>query len=241
MKMLISPRISEIDSCPYLEGEKEQHEFFFASELEVDELDYLLQHGWRKFGQFIFRPNCPNCNKCIPLRIDVANFTPTKNQRKFLRKYRDVQIKFSPLIFRKRHFEIYHKHGHERFQNSIDASIIDNEQLFKETFYRFTGTQLLSEIFLDGRLIAFGILEQSDNALSSVYFSYDPVYEKMSLGHLGALSEILYAKSIGLHYYYLGYWIEENQFMKYKSRYSPHQLYDWKDRTWKSAKDLPKG
>ena len=241
MKMLVSPRLSELDSCPYLEGHMEQHEFFFAGELALDELDYLLQHGWRKFGQFVFRPTCPNCAKCTPLRVDLSNFKATKNQRKFLKKHQHLQIKFTPLIFRKRHYEIYRKHGIERFQNSIDASIIDNEQLFKETFYRFTGTQLLSEIFEDGKLIAFGILEQSESALSSVYFSYDPDYEKMSLGHLGALSEILYAKSIGLEYYYLGYWVEENKYMRYKSRYTPHQLYDWKEQTWKLADNSSKG
>lgn len=236
MKMILSPRISDLDQCPYLKEEMEQHEFFFSSELNDTELDFLLERGWRKFGQFIFRPLCPNCQKCIPIRVDLKKFKLTKNQSKFLKRNHNkgLQVKFSPLLYRQKHFEIYRLHGQNRFVDSIDATIIDNELLFKETFYRFTGTQLLSEVFFDNKLIAFGILEQSQNALSSVYFCYDPQFEKMSLGHLGALAEIMHAKNMGLDYYYLGYWIEENEFMKYKSRYTPYQLYDWGSKSWES-------
>lgn len=234
MKMLVSPRLSEIDNCPYIQGEKEQHEFFFTALLEDVELDYLLNKGWRKFGQFVFRPVCPNCQKCIPLRVDLKKFKLSKNQTKFIKRSKGngLDIKFSPLIFRRRHFQIYYDHGRHRFRDSIDGTIINNEDLFKDTFYRFTGTQVLSEVFLDGKVIAFGILEQSNDGLSSVYFCYDPKFEKLGLGHYGALNEILYAKELGLSYYYLGYWIEENSFMKYKARYAPHELYDWNKGTW---------
>lgn len=230
--MLVPPRISDLDKCPYLKGELEQHEFFFAQELDEVELDFLLGKGWRKFGQFIFKPVCPNCRKCIPLRVNLKKFTLTKNQSKYLKRNKDLKIKFSPLIFRHKHFEIYQKHGKHRFHSSVDGTIIDSEELFKDTFYRFTGTQLLSEVFFEDKLIAFGILEQSTGALSSVYFCYDPKFERMGLGHFGALGEILHAKDLDLDYYYLGYWIEENDFMKYKSRYRPHELYDWDKQLW---------
>lgn len=42
---------------------------------------------------------------------------------------------------------------------------------------------------LDGRLIAFAVLDLLPGAVSSVYFVWDPDYSGMSLGKLSALRE----------------------------------------------------
>ncbi len=230
MKLLTTPRISNPDKCPYIEGNLEQHQFFFASEILADEMDFLLSQGWRKFGQFQFRPKCHDCQECLPIRLVVSKYLPSKSQKKILNKNSDIQVYYSPLIYRKEHFALYMKHSKARFTNKH----VDNEEDYRQTFYQYTGTQLVSEFYLDGKLIAFGILEKGLNSLSSVYFVFDPEIEKRNLGTFGALKEIEYAKDNDLSHYYLGYWIEENKSMAYKSQFKPNEVYDWENTQWKT-------
>ncbi|EQC44007.1 arginyltransferase [Bacteriovorax sp. Seq25_V] len=238
MKLLTTPRISAPDKCPYLQGQLEQHQFFFASEIEKEEMDFLLSEGWRKFGQFQFRPKCHGCQKCLPIRLKVDKFHPSKSQRKILKKNSDIKVYFSPLIFRKEHFALYLKHSSARFESKH----VDNEEDFRQTFYQYTGTQLVSEFFLNDKMIAFGILEKGLTSLSSVYFVFDPDYSKRNLGTFGALKEIEYAMDDNLSHYYLGYWIEENKSMAYKSQFKPNQIYEWDTKTWNDLLlDSPKG
>lgn len=44
--------------------------------------------------------------------------------------------------------------------------------------------------YLDDELIAVGVVDLLQESVSSVYFFYDPLYKKYSLGVYGVLSEI---------------------------------------------------
>ncbi len=231
MKLLTSPKISPEDKCPYISSEMESHEYFFADEIKKDEMDFLLAKGWRKFGHFLFRPQCLNCHKCIPLRVLVQQYKKSKSQRRIANRNSDIKTRFGKLQFKDAHFELYYKHSRVRF-NKND---IQSREDFIQTFYIGTGKQVLSEFYLEDKLIAFGILDEGVNSLSSVYFVFDTDYEKRNLGTFGAMKEIEYALANNLQYYYLGYWIEENKSMKYKNSFKKHQLYNWNDKQWREA------
>ncbi|MEE3078773.1 MAG: arginyltransferase [Bdellovibrionota bacterium] len=231
MRLLTSPKLSPESKCPYLEDKLERHEFFFADELKQEEMDFLLSKGWRKFAQFLFRPSCAHCKKCLPLRVDVKTFKPSKSQRRNIKKNHDITVKHGPLKYKNEHFALFKKHSYKRF----DKSDIENERDFVQTFFIDAGTGYLSEFYLDHELVAYGILDRTDNALSSVYFVFDPEYENRGLGIFGAICEIEQAKLLELDYYYLGYWIEENKSMRYKNSFKPHELYDWDSKTWTKA------
>ena len=38
----------------------------------------LIDKGFRRSGSHLYRPQCPGCNACIPTRIPVARFTPSR-------------------------------------------------------------------------------------------------------------------------------------------------------------------
>lgn len=58
------------------------------------------------------------------------------------------------------------------------------------------------------------------NSVSSVYFFYDPLYRKYSLGVYGVLKELDYMKSMkNLKYYYLGFYIQDSPKLIYKRYY----------------------
>lgn len=186
----------------------------------------MLSMGWRKFGAYYFRPLCPGCRECVPIRVLVDEFHPSKSQRKKLRKNGSVRVEFGPLTYSPRAYEIYIDHSQSRFGQ---ASSLDG---FLFNFYSPSCPALQSEFYLDGQLIAVGYLDRGDNCLSSVYFIYDTAYAHLGLGTFSIIKEIEYAKSIGLPYYYLGYYIQDCQSMSYKDRFQPREHFDWSSGQW---------
>lgn len=212
--------------CPYLPDQESCLEYFFASWLTSEELDELLSSGWRKFGAYYFRPDCPGCLKCIPLRIQTKNFTPTKSQRRVIKKAEKVTLVTGPLEFKKEIFDIYDIHSKDRFNKESNLSE------FYHSFYEQSCPAMQSEYYLDGKLIAAGFLDYSSNALSSVYFIYNTMYKNYNLGTLSVIKETQLTAAMGLDYYYLGYTISENHSMAYKDKFHPHEIYDWVSKAW---------
>jgi len=212
--------------CPYLPDQESCLEYFLASELTYGELDKLLSSGWRKFGVYYFRPDCPGCLKCIPLRIQTKNFMPTKSQRRVIKKAERITFVTGPLEFKKEIFDIYDIHSRNRFNKKSDL----NE--FYYSFYEQSCPAMQSEYYLDGKLIAAGFLDYSSNSLSSVYFIYDTEYKNYNLGTLSIIKETQLAAAMDLDYYYLGYIVSENRSMAYKDKFHPHETYDWNSKIW---------
>jgi len=217
--------ISDEFSCPYLD-QQARNEYFFAMELDHDDINKLLAEGWRKFGWYYFRPACDNCKACIPLRILTNEFKPSRSQRKVLNKNADTEMKVSSLEFRDEIFELYKKHSRIRFDQPSE------KQDFIETHFFPSCPAVQTEYYIDNKLVAVGFLDQGATGLSSVYFIYDTDYSHLSLGVYGALMEIELAQKMNLEYYYLGYWIPENKSMRYKNKYYPHELMDWETNDW---------
>ena len=220
-------------ACPYLD-QQARNEYFFAMELDHEEMNFYLSQGWRKFGWYYFRPACEGCGACIPLRVMVQEFQPSRSQRKVINKNQKTDFKVCHLEFRDEIYELYEKHSHERFKQPTE------KQEFIETHFFPSCPALQTEYFVDGKLVAVGFLDQASRALSSVYFIYDTDYSHLSLGIYGAIKEIDLARRMDLDYYYLGYWISGNQSMAYKNRYYPHQLYDWEEREWNKVENPKK-
>lgn len=230
MKILSPQRISPEESCPYIEKELARHEFFLAQDLNEQELEYFLSRGFRKFGIYFFKPNCQSCKKCLPLRVKTLSFEPTKSQLRVLKKNKDLTVKYNSLVFREEIYQLFLKHSEIRFDQTKDKAGTREE--FIQTHFTPSAPALLSEFYLNDKLIAVGFLDISDSGVSSVYFIYDPEYSKRSLGIFGALKEIEFAKETKRPYYYLGYYIEENPSMNYKNQFHPYETYDWSAQKW---------
>ncbi|KAH9076977.1 arginine-tRNA-protein transferase [Lactarius deliciosus] len=123
-------------------------------------------------------------------------------------------------------FQSYEKHIHKK-PGKISGD-----------FKRFLVDTPLQLYRLDGRLVAVGVIDILPSCVSSVYFMWEKEYEKLSLGKLSALREILLAKEFHdagvpqLKHLYMGYYIYTCQKMKYKGEYSPSFLADPEDFTW---------
>lgn len=226
MILLQEPQVDQLAPCPYLEKRQKRFQYFFAKDLTAAEISLLLAKGWRKFGPYFFKPVCPACRECIPIRVLAQEFEPSKSQRKRLRKNASIQVRFGPLRYSDRVYEIYQNHSQTRFgqEGGLEGFLFN--------FYSPSCPSLQSEYYLNDQLIAVGYLDQGENCLSSVYFVYDTAYARLGLGTFSILKEIEYTKQLELAYYYLGYYIRDCQSMNYKDRFKPREHYNWLTHKW---------
>ncbi|XP_042885737.1 arginyl-tRNA--protein transferase 1-like isoform X2 [Penaeus japonicus] len=85
------------------------------------------------------------------------------------------------------------------------------------------------QYWLDGRLIAVGVLDILPYCLSSVYLYYDPEFSFLSLGTYASLRELALTRELqqkvpSLRWYYMGFYIHSCPKMRYKGNYSPSFL-----------------
>lgn len=230
MVFLMTPRLSEEVSCPYLDGKIFRQEYFHAHSLSSREFQEYLDAGWRRFGTFFFRPQCPDCRACQPLRVKCGDFKPSKSQKRCEKKNQETGALFRELQFREEIFRVYQAHR-EKFPSEKEESVSRNE--FIRIYYQAAVPAFQSEYYREGILCGAGFLDKAEVGLSSIYFCYDPAYSSLGLGNFSILKEIELCRSLGLVYYYLGYFIEECPRMSYKGRFGPYELLDWDSGEWR--------
>ncbi|XP_039995346.1 arginyl-tRNA--protein transferase 1 isoform X4 [Xiphias gladius] len=85
------------------------------------------------------------------------------------------------------------------------------------------------QYWLDGRIVAVGVIDILPTCVSSVYLYYHPEFASLSLGSYSALREIAFTRQMQkqspkLSYYYLGFYIHSCPKMRYKGQYRPSDL-----------------
>ena len=76
----------------------------------------------------------------------------------------------------------------------------------------------------DDRMVSACLADRLGDGLSAVYSFFAPALERRSLGTHAILWLIERARSLGLPYVYLGYWVPESRKMAYKSRFRPAEV-----------------
>lgn len=115
-------------------------------------------------------------------------------------------------------------HQNREEQRSWEPSRVDAKRYRQELGSRHASAMEFT--FSDrqsGALVGVGIWDRMPDALSAVYFYYDPAYGKYSLGVLNVLRGIALAKAEGLRYVYLGYRVLGCPSLRYKSSFRPHE------------------
>lgn len=102
------------------------------------------------------------------------------------------------------------------------------------------------QYWLDGKLIAVGVIDILPKCVSSVYFFYDPQYRNLTLGTYGALREIEFTRRLHsmysqIQYYYMGFYIHTCRKMRYKGNFYPSDLLCPETYKWFPLEDcIPK-
>jgi len=212
-------------ACMYLPDRTATMLYRFGAEVTGEQFERLLARGWRRFGSIIFRPECDGCSSCISLRIPVNQFTPSKSQRRTLRRNADIHVVTQPISISNEHlalFNAYHADMHQR-RGWRRESICEDEYwlTFIDGCWDFAYEMLY---YRDQKLIGVGIVDLLPHSSSGVYFYHDPAWRPQGPGTFSMLKEVEAAQAAGRSHHYLGYWVEENQSMAYKSNFRPHEL-----------------
>jgi len=69
--------------CPYLADRQERKLFTSLDDHGAQELnDGLSKQGFRRSQNVLYRPSCKDCAACMSARIRVADFQPSKSQKR---------------------------------------------------------------------------------------------------------------------------------------------------------------
>ncbi len=188
----------------------------------------LVRHGFRRSGNLVYRPHCDDCTACVPVRIPVERFSPSRGQRRTWRRNRDIEVRQRPAAFDPAHFDLYLRYQRQRHHGgSMDDP--DPEKYTNFLLNEGTATRF-DEMRAGDRLLAVAVSDQLPDGLSAVYTYYDPTAAARGLGVYAILWQIEEARRLGLPYVYLGYWIAESPKMAYKTDYHPLEAY--RDGAW---------
>ena len=210
--------------CSYLPDRQARSQVATPTHLINDEIySVLVRAGFRRSGVFTYRPHCDGCQSCVPVRLPVAQLSPSRSQRRALQRHRHLEARVVPLAFNDTHYALYARYqkarhpgggmdddSHEQYANFLLQSRVDSR---------------LVEFTEDNIVRMVSLIDVLDDGLSSVYTFYDPDVPQASFGIFNIMWQAAQCLALNLPYLYLGYWIAESQKMAYKAAFTPIEGY----------------
>jgi len=184
----------------------------------------LADCGFRRSGEHLYTPHCDSCHSCVPVRVPVQEFKPSRNQRRNWRQNQHLVINKLDAVFNAEHYALYKKYLLCRHRGGG----MDNPS--PESYMQFLTSSWAKTAFYemrlpDNSLLSVAVVDIMENALSAIYTFFDPDYAHLSPGRFAVLFQIEQAREQGLRFVYLGYWIDKCKKMNYKDEYQPLEYY----------------
>jgi arginyl-tRNA--protein-N-Asp/Glu arginylyltransferase len=208
-------------ACPYLGGRMERNIF---AELDGQDVagtyDLLARHGFRRSHKIVYRPDCPGCKACVPVRVVSSEFSPSRNMRRIARANDDLTAEIGPPHASIEQFRLFQRYVRTRHAEGemAEMSYADYRGMIEETS---VDTRLAQFRDPRGELVAVCLIDALGDGLSAVYSFFDVDRTDRSLGTYVILWLVRRSRIEGLPYTYLGYWIAASRKMAYKARFQP--------------------
>lgn len=227
--------------CPYLPGRMERKLFTALQGEQAQKLnDSLSKQGFRRSQNVLYRPSCAECSACLSARIRVADFIPSRTQKRILKRAEGLRRNATSPWATEDQFNLFRRYLDHRHADGgmADMDIFEFAAMIEETpiksrVIEYTAAPEPGE--KDRALAAVCLTDVFDDGLSMVYSFYDPKLTPLSLGTYVILDHIAIAREAGLPYVYLGYWVPGSRKMGYKAGFSALEIY--KSGRWQPLGD----
>ncbi|WP_394202079.1 arginyltransferase [Shewanella waksmanii] len=209
-------------ACSYLPNQQEQLLVLQEDYLNDNLFEHLLAMGFRRSGGTIYKPQCPQCSACLPIRIPVATFKPSRRQKRTMSNNRDLHWRIANE-HTPEHYALYERYINERhFDGPMYPASPEQYQQFVQA--KWIAPVLIELLDSDDQLIAVAVTDVLPNSLSAIYSFFSPDHHKRSLGNMMILIQLQLAKLMNKSFVYLGYQIDESRKMNYKRSFHSYQV-----------------
>lgn len=224
--------------CPYLPARVERKLFTRlsgdpANDTEINST--LTRAGFRRSHDIVYRPACHECNACVPVRVPVRAFLPSRSLRRIAAINRDLTLDISGNKVTPEQYRLFMAYQTARHPDSDMARMSWDD--FTIMLREGEADTHMYQLRMDsGALAGCIITDHVSDGLSAVYSFFDPALNRRSLGAQLILTLIEETVRRGQNHVYLGYWISASRKMAYKARFQPLQAlgaqgWDWLDLT----------
>lgn len=215
---------TKLEECPYLEKQLERKIVINISDQSFGQsYDRLAKAGFRRSGFEAYQQACPHCFACIPTRIRVTDFSPSKSMRRIAKINKDVTVRLLPNRSTSEHFELFTKYQEARHNDGEMANMNfeDYSALVEESPLSTRIAEFRTD---DQTLLGVCLFDTLGDSISAVYTFFEPSHRRRSLGILMILWLINHCSNSNKKHLYLGFWINQISKMDYKKRFKPIQI-----------------
>ena len=211
--------------CPYIDHKMERRLVTDISTTRGKKYHNILaEAGFRRSQHISYKPACPSCNACKPIRVVAKTFTRTKSQKRIYNRNQDLVTEYLTPVATPELFELFQNYQMLRHSGG-EMALMDyadfRGMLETSPINTFIKTYRLK---ISRELVGVVLLDEQRDGYSAVYSFFNCLQPERSMGTFIILDLIEDLIDNNLNYLYLGYWIDKSRKMSYKANFRPAEV-----------------
>ncbi|MGY8770185.1 MAG: hypothetical protein ACKVH8_17350 [Pirellulales bacterium] len=155
------------EACPYLEDRNSILPLYLPlGSVDGETFDQVLEREARRTGPYLYVTQCPSCQACEAIRLDVDEFSFRRRHKRVIKKCAEiVTVEIGSPIVDQQRVDLYNRHKLER---ELGSKPIDQEE-YAEFLVNSCCQSIEFRYLIEGKLIGVAIADLGELSLSAVY------------------------------------------------------------------------